>query len=145
MAKKSKLKKCPYCRDELHARGMASHIAFKHPNTQMPPPIENPSKQPIETPLTKTDYGATPSRELITTTQTPKNLDIQPKFQLSVRSERTENDKSQMGPKPTKINWGLVVLAGLALWSIPQVRDDIQRCWRGETYLKEWFSSRSST
>ena len=123
---------------------MASHIAFKHANSQVPPPIENPSNQPIETPLTKNDYSATPSRDVVTTTQT--------KYQLSVRPEPTEVVKqkdngvktpSQTPAKPTKSDWRpLAVIAGV-IWllyeTVPEVRDSLQRHWRGETYRKNWL------
>jgi hypothetical protein len=152
MSKKSKLKKCAYCGQEIHARGMASHIAFKHANSQTPPPVENTPTQAIETPLTKSSYSATPSRELITATQKHEDLETQLKYQLSVRSEPTEVVKqkdngvktpSQMPAKPTKSDWKpLAVIAGV-IWllyeTIPEVRDSLQRCWRGESYMKNWL------
>ena len=152
MARKSKLKRCPFCDGEFHARGLKSLIAFKHANSQVPPPIETSSTQRIETPLTQNDYSATPSRQLITATQKHEDLDIQPKYQLSVKSEHAENDKgkssgvkmpSEMVAKPTKSDWKpLAVIAGV-IWllyeMIPEVRDSLQRHWRGETYRKNWL------
>lgn len=83
---------------------------------------------------------------------TKDNLETQPKSQPSVKLELAESDKgkgsgvttsSKTVAKPTKSNWkalgAIVGVIWLLYETIPQVKDDIQRCWRGETYRKNWL------
>lgn len=147
MAKPSKLLKCPHCGREIHARGWINHLGYKHSV-----PMET-ARQELKTGRKERkryqtqNYGQT-----ITMPEKYEGLDIQPKYQLSVRSEPTEVVKqknngvktpSQTSAKPTRSDWKpLAVIVGV-IWllyeTIPEVRDSLQRHWRGESYMKNWL------
>jgi len=117
----SRLTTCPYCGKQLHLRGLASHIAFKHPRTQIPLPIEEPNPTPyrIERLPTELEDRATPSREATTTTRAPDGAVIRPKTEFAELATRSETAEKRQGG-----GWLLAALIVLALWLSRKTSED---------------------
>ena len=115
----SNLVECPECHGMYRARGLQSHIAFKHPSLQLPLLYEGRDTTPsrIEPTLTELEDRATPCREATETTRAPIGAGDDRKTELETRLPERLPARSELAEK-RQGGGGWLLLAGLlaAIW-----------------------------
>lgn len=118
----SKLTACPECGQQLHIRGLASHLAFKHPSMQIPLPMDaGPRRAAVlarrETALTPSGAGIKPKPELSESPKSEIPKSELPEIDFPFRTEKAEKRKGKGG-------WLLLALLAAALWASRKTPSD---------------------